>query len=208
MQAAARTELRPSRDRGPPAPDSLRSTLRSGTAEAHARLDACFGRLDLQKLSDYSRFLTAQAAALLPLETALLASGVERLFPDWASRARSQALRADIACLGGRPPVVPPLPRLEPDAMLGIAYVLEGSRLGARFLLRRVLRSPDRRVAGNTAFLSHGAGSDLWQTFLDMLEREGRALRDTTMAIAAARRAFSLFEAEAARVAACETATA
>lgn len=221
MQAAAPIELPPSHDGS--VPGNLRSALREATAAAHARLDAHFGRLDLQQLRDYRRFLIAQAAAVLPLETVLLQSGVQQAFPDWSLRMRSDALRSDIARLGGTLSAFIVPPRLEFDAMLGTMYVLEGSRLGARYLLRQVLQSPDRLVAGTTAYLGHGvvshgapghgvpghgAGSGLWQSFLAMLEQHGRSLHDPSMAIAGARRAFKLFAAQATRLATGETAPA
>jgi heme oxygenase len=72
-------------------------------------------------------------------------------------------------------------------------YVLEGSRLGSRALLRVVSASPDSVVASATAYLGQGAGLPLWPTFLSMLQR-GAAHNDHDKLIAAARRAFGLFE--------------
>ena len=85
-------------------------------------------------------------------------------------------------------------------------YVLEGSRLGARFLLARVEQSRDPVVAGTTAYLSHGSGSQLWRSFLDRLEQHGAKLSDPAKPIEAARRTFGLFERAAASLAGCEAA--
>lgn len=172
----------------------FRSVLRNATSGDHARLDALFGRCDLQSSAGYRSFLEAHAMALLPLEAALTRSGVERLFPDWPSRSRSRALSADMARLGIKIRAFPKLPRLDPEDILGTMYVLEGSRLGARFLLARVQKSPDSVVANATAYLSHGAGEQLWRSFLDLLEQHAAKLDDPAKAIAAARRTFSLFE--------------
>ena len=54
--------------------------------------------------------------------------------------------------------------------MLGTLYVLEGSRLGAAYLLRTVRQCSDPLVSGNTAFLGHGAGRHFWPEYLAVLE--------------------------------------
>ncbi len=183
------------------ATSDFRSVLRNATSGDHARLDALFGRCDLQSLAGYRSFLEAHAMALLPLETALARSGVERLFPDWPSRSRSRALSSDLARLGVAIRVFPTLPLLDAEDILGAMYVLEGSRLGARFLLARVQKSPDPVVAGTTAYLSHGAGEQPWRRFLGLLEQHATKLDDPAKAIAAARWTFSLFELAAADLA-------
>jgi hypothetical protein len=48
-------------------------------------------------------------------------------------------------------------------------YVLEGSRLGAQVLLQAVAGSSDAAVTAATAYLRHGAGRHLWQSFLALL---------------------------------------
>lgn len=182
--------------------NDLRSVLRNATAPAHARLDALFGQSDLQTLSGYRGFLEAHAIAVLPLEADLVRSGVEQLFVDWPSRSRSRALSADLISLGGRIRALATLPRLDVEGVLGTMYVLEGSRLGARFLLRRVQQSADPAVARTTAYLSHGAGSQLWPSFLATLERHAAEIGDPAGVVAAARWTFGVFERAAADLAA------
>jgi len=194
MPAAALTEPHPRPSRGLTAATDLRSVLRNATAEAHARLDEIFGAFDLRRLPDYRRFLEAHAAAVLPLEAALDKSEVGQIFPDWPQRARAHAIVADIDMLGGTVGALPDLPILDFASVLGTMYVLEGSRLGAGLLLLKVRQSPDPLVAQTTAYLGHGTGSHLWQSFLAMLERHARRLSDSSKAIAAARSAFGLFE--------------
>lgn len=177
---------------------TARTRLRAATAEAHAALDRRFQHLDLTCCEDYRRFLAANAAALLPIERALERSGVRNLLPDWVRRMRSAAIRADLQHLGGRASPLPAEPRLDPGGMLGVLYVLEGSRLGARFLLKAVTRSPDPAVRAATAYLSHGEGQPLWPAFLAVLERAATTVDDAEL-IAGATRAFSLFARAAAR---------
>jgi heme oxygenase len=170
----------------------LRYRLRDATAAAHAGLDRELGALDLTRAADYRVFLEVNAAALLPLEGALEADGVEDILPDWPSRTRRAVLLNDIDRLGGHPRPLPMPETLDVAAMLGTLYVLEGSRLGAAVLLKTVSQSPDPRVVQGTAFLRHGQGRKLWQTFLDVLEREAPTL-DERAAIQAAHDAFGLF---------------
>ncbi len=177
----------------------LRNRLRGATADAHRRLDAALGTLDLQSRAGYRRFLAANAAALLPLEQALVEAGVAESFPDWATRTRGGAILDDLARVGGVVrPLAAPAP-LDAGAMLGMLYVLEGSRLGAAVLLKRVAQSPDPVVAGATRYLRHGAGQRLWPGFLSRLGRLALTPDQEARAIDGARCAFDLF-AQAARM--------
>jgi len=178
---------------------SLRQKLRDATAKAHKRVDAGFAALNLQLRADYQGFLEARAAALLPLELALDDAGVVRIFPDWAERSRRSAILADLADLGGRLDPLPPPEPFDFAGVLGTMYVLEGSRLGAGFLVRTVTQSPDPIVAGAIAYLGHGNGRRLWPSFLAQLEVQAASLRDEATAVSAARQAFDWFERAAAR---------
>jgi heme oxygenase len=195
-EAAASHDLAPPAPHATP-PSTLRARLRDATADAHARLDAQLGALDLGGRDGYRVFLEANAAALLPLEDALEQAGVARLFPDWTSRSRRDAIRADLARMGGttRPLAVAPLPDI--GSVLGTMYVLEGSRLGAAVLLKQVAASPDPAVAGATAYLAHGAGERLWPSFLALLEQHGARLGYAAGVIDGANQAFALFAAAA-----------
>jgi heme oxygenase len=177
----------------------LRERLRDATADAHRDLDAQLTAFDLTEFSGYRRFLQASAAAVLPLEAALTDGGVAEVFPDWPDRSRSQAIEADLARLGSTPQSAIKVPPLTRNGVLGTMYVLEGSRLGAKFLLRMVSDAVDRRVAQATAYLDHGAGKRLWQSFLHRLDVEELTERDGAEAIDAARGAFAIFERAADR---------
>jgi heme oxygenase len=181
-----------------PAAAGLRLCLRSITAEAHARLDARLGTLDLTLLPSYRRYLEANAAALLPLEAALQAARVAEIFPDWELRSRQAAILEDLALIGGQPKPLPVPGRLDFGRVLGTMYVLEGSRLDARARLNAVKCSTDARVLRATAFLRHGAGQHFWPSFLAILESHPAADHETE-AIDGAMRAFAMFEDAAAR---------
>lgn len=132
---------------------SARAALRAATAEDHERVDRLFSGFDLSNLDGYRLFLTAQAAAHVPVEAALDAAGVEALMPDWPARKRSHLLEGDLAELGAALPAPVEAPHL-PDAaaMMGALYVLEGSRLGGAVLKRSLPpQAPMRFLAAEQA---------------------------------------------------------
>ena len=85
-------------------------------------------------------------------------------------------------------------------AAWGVAYVLEGSRLGGRVLARRAAAGGHPLVAGNMRFL-RASPAIAWADFLQRMEAALASTRDTDGAIEGARTAFSLFELALARVA-------
>jgi heme oxygenase len=71
--------------------------LKAATQDCHARVDAVFSQAMLSDRRSYTSFLAAQAAAQLPVETALIAGGVADIVPDWPLRERGALLRQDLA---------------------------------------------------------------------------------------------------------------
>jgi heme oxygenase (biliverdin-IX-beta and delta-forming) len=176
----------------------LREKLKQSTAAAHRRLDATFSDFDLSGVAGYRRFLEASAAALLPLETALEAAGVNAILPDWPERVRSAAIIADLKRLGG---VARPLCAVEPltrNAVLGVTYVLEGSRLGAKYLMRSIAEGGNSQVMAATSYLAHGAGQPLWRSFLARLESEPVTPAGEAEVVRGAYHAFAMFSESAA----------
>ncbi|EJN13933.1 heme oxygenase [Bradyrhizobium sp. YR681] len=176
----------------------LRERLRDATSAAHRELDAQLSAFDLTVFSGYRRFLQASAGALLPLEAALVEAGVARMFPDWPERARGAAIAADLERLGRDAHATVSVLPMTRSGVLGTMYVLEGSRLGAKFLLKTVADSADPRIGEATAYLRHGTGQRLWQSFLSKLASNHSC--DEDEAIEAARSAFAAFEQAADRV--------
>lgn len=179
--------------RNPAKEATLRNILKEATAPDHARLDARLGAFDLHDLYGYRRFLEANAAALLPLEGALVAAGVRDILPDWDRHARARAILDDLSAIGGAPKLLDPPVLAGTPAMLGTLYVLEGSQLGAAYLLRQLRQASDPRILRATAYLAHGAGQHLWPEFLVLLESHAGTLDDEADIVEPARRAFDLF---------------
>jgi heme oxygenase len=173
--------------------------LRHATADAHRDLDARLGALDLVRRDGYRRFLEINAAALLPLEAALEQAGVVAIFADWPWRSRRAAIAADLARVGGSLRPLGEAPRLNRNALFGTLYVLEGSRLGAKYLRRTIATSADPVISRATAYLDHGSGQQLWQSFLLALGHQSFTQDDEDEIIAGAQSAFAMFARSADR---------
>lgn len=169
---------------------SLREHLRAVTSEAHAALDATAGALGLKTRDGYGAFLSASAAGLAPLEAALERGGVVEWLPDWSRRARREALAQDLTALDLDMPSPPDAPTPSFAFATGMLYVLEGSRLGARFLSRQV-RAADPELP--LAYLTHGENDDLWRSFVAWMEAIPKVGFRTDEAEAGARYAFERF---------------
>lgn len=110
--------------------------------------------------------------ACAAIEMALEQAGVRRVLPDWDWRLRRFDLAADLDAVGvALPPVQAHRVAPETGTILGWAYVLEGSRLGAKLVLRSVERSADQDVRAATRFLRHGVDGNLWASFKMVLAR-------------------------------------
>jgi heme oxygenase (biliverdin-IX-beta and delta-forming) len=174
---------------------SVRHLLRTETAADHAKVDAYFSPLIAAGDEGYCEFLRLSASALCPLERALAEADVETFLPDWRERSRTSALFADLSDLGVLTPPYNDTPALRGEAYIfGVVYVLEGSRLGADVLARRLLASEEERTNPlPLRYLRHGAGKPLWRTFIDRLEASIEVRRRPADAISGARATFNYF---------------
>lgn len=186
---------------------SLHELLKNETRDLHLRAERAFARFELSQAEGYGEFLQAQAAALLPLEAALDRQHAASLLDDWSERRRGDALCADLAALGLAAPPLQPEPRFaSAEQVLGALYVLEGSKLGARYLLARVvgpgLARGDSRIARAVAFLSFDtdpARAGMWPAFLARLDTILPGSAGAADALSGAQTAFAFFERAATR---------
>ncbi|MDT3720217.1 biliverdin-producing heme oxygenase [Pseudomonas oryzihabitans] len=181
---------------------SIREMLRAEGGALHGQVDAAFGRYALHRRSDYTAFLQAHAQALFGLEALLERSGIERLLPDWAERRRTQALGADLQRLQVASPQAEVFERtLDEGECWGVAYVLEGSRLGSRLLDRHAGESPDEGVREARAYLGHVPPKGAWPAFLERLDDAGGDPALHPAMLAGQRLAFAVFLAAGQRYA-------
>lgn len=168
--------------------------LRQACAPAHAALDAKAARFDLTDRASYTEMLARMSGPVGALEDALAAGAWPRLFPDFQRRQRSAALYEDLKALGGvfRSTAIDPIE--DEAAALGVLYVLEGSRLGARVLARQVEASGDPVVKASTRFLRHEEGAGHWRSFIITLNASAAVEKHPQKAIKSALAAFKLFD--------------
>jgi len=167
--------------------------LRSETATEHERVDAAFGSYLLSDRAHYIAFLKAQAEAFLPVEAAIDDAQPELMLPDWQSRRRAPLLKRDLAALGVALEGLAefPVPN-SPEALLGAIYVLEGSRLGGKFLERQIADDFPRE------FLSaHDSAS--WRKLVGIIDERLQSAEQIEAAIISAKSVFALFETGALR---------
>lgn len=180
--------------------NATHQALRAATAAAHDRVDSAFAAFDLSDRDGYAAFLRAHAEVLLPLEESLPG---ERITADWEDRKRGHLLREDLALLRD---AGPPTARAHPacadlgpggewsDASLaGMLYVIEGSRLGGRFLARKLPAGFPR------AYLDSDQPAEKWRNLLDRLETILYEPAQLQSALAAAEQTFAAFERAASR---------
>ncbi|MBB3911674.1 biliverdin-producing heme oxygenase [Sphingomonas desiccabilis] len=160
--------------------------LRETTRAAHERVDAAFARFDLADRDSYAAMLVAHARALPVAEAAMAAAPA---LPLW--RPRTPLLAQDLADLGQ--PLPPELPLALPQeaaAVAGLAYVVEGSRLGGVYLARQVGAGLPAR------YLSAAHEKGEWRAFLAWLDQAGEAGGSGWIeaALAGAAAGFSLYQ--------------
>lgn len=169
-------------------PLKSRFTLKAATDDVHRELDDRLSRLDLGRREDYRQFLRVQARAVPPIEAALAAGGLGDLIEGWEGARRTTALKSDLAALGEpMPSPCEPPPVSSVAALLGTAYVLEGSRLGGRVLRKQV------RDGMPADFLKDEDTLGAWPAVVAALDRHLYSDALIGEAESAARRCFTLF---------------
>lgn len=112
---------------------SLRSLLRSETKDIHSQLDSITGIFS--NIEQYKYFATSAYRFRVSLESSFDSLGI------WSPQKLGPHIRDDLHDLGVTPPSDhrPYSFCLNTAEQVGALYVLEGSSLGARLLLRRAL---------------------------------------------------------------------
>ena len=160
----------------------LSTMLRTRTACLHKQIEVQLGLpFAIQTLDDYRVWLSRFLGLYGPLEQALAG------FTEWHDHGltlpnHSFRLGADLGAIGVDPAGVlqaPPalVPRLTSFAQaLGAVYVLEGSALGGRVILRDINARVGTEITGATRFFGGGAATDqTWQSFKTALDGFGHA---------------------------------
>ncbi len=172
--------------------ENLRASLRGATAHAHDLLDQSMRTASgWDSLEDYAQFLTLQHAARAPVEEWLVHHASQDLLPP----AQCPAIERDLAALSRLPPLhtsaFSPIGVSGTEGqVLGVAWVLAGSSLGNRSILKEVVRTGHGKWP--IAFLGDGSMLTYWQTLRRRIERPAEA-EEAGAASAAAAAVFDHF---------------
>lgn len=140
--------------------NGLRAVLKRDTDDLHAQAEAA---MDLpRRLQDRETYVDL-LCKLWWLHAA------QRGCSSDTVDARMAWLAEDIAVLGGCLPATPEAaPSMEPAGQLGVRYVVEGSSLGGRVILKQAVRALGVTSASGARFF-HGHGADTgrrWAVFV------------------------------------------
>ena len=159
--------------------NSLQDVIFDATRRSHARLVPAMNWSISAGRAYYSSFLRGQAercfrsrprwsaaASTICCRTGSSDGACRRWSTIWP-RSTPASTRCPFPCSAGAKDH-------RAAEMLGLVYVLEGLRMGARVILSRLAEEPDTAIIGATAYLRHGFGRRLWPTFLTTLEPAAR----------------------------------
>ena len=174
----------------------IRSFLREETSKLHRELDAIVG--GFSNRAAYARFLQGSYRHRAPVEAAL-SDAAAMGGSSWQPRKLLPELEADLADLTLARSASEPF-HLSNDmaAFLGAAYVLEGSALGARVLVKGVAALGFGPENGARYLSAQAASLDSWRTLLVALEGLDRLAWDAAAQSAKAvfLHAFQAFTSE------------
>jgi heme oxygenase len=173
----------------------LRDDLRRHTRVLHQRVEEQLGCLDLRTRAGLDRFLLTHHAAVLPIERRLAESsqrGPATGFEDGWPFSLTDLLCRDLDARGLRPTAGVPADRLQDAHPLGLCYVLGGSRLGARLLLKR-LAGADGAPETAPAYLTRAPDGAIWSRTLTLLGSAAAEAAPRDAVLAAADIAFACF---------------
>lgn len=151
---------------------SRRLMLRYATSASHAELEDAVG--SLHTLDDYARYLRGSLAFRVPVERALQQLSWPEIFGAWRPTTIASLLERDLGDIGITAASPHPATNIAPmsfdtPSLLGTLYVLEGSALGARLLLKEAAKL-NLSAAHGAAHLARQSTSDTWRSFVGIVE--------------------------------------
>jgi heme oxygenase len=170
--------------------------LRAQTGSTHERLDqSIMAAKPFAGIENYGRFLKVQHGIHFDVEPLYHSPFCADVLPDLRARGRIGAVVQDIADIGLALPDVTDPPATEsvdmPEA-LGWLYVIEGSNLGAAFLLKYAKKMGLSETYGARHLAEPLEGrAPYWRAFKEALNGIDLSASDEARAIAAAEAAFA-----------------
>jgi len=150
-----------------------RFALRDFTRGDHERLDALVGHFGDGRT--YARYLEGMAAFRAPVERALSEIDLPDSFGTWRPGLIADELAQDLGDLGRHAAPDDGEFRLPADreGLLGVLYVLEGSALGARVLVRRAAALGFTAQHGARHLAAQTSRPQAWPQFVALLDGIG-----------------------------------
>ncbi len=177
---------------------TLVQSLRAGTHDMHDRLDKAIMAADpFSSLPGYTRFVEMQYLFHRDIAALYDSEALQYVLPGLAERQRLDLIAADLADLGGKPPVADRAPAFEPGSTvdvptaLGWLYVAEGSNMGAALLRKEAAKIglSDHHGARHLAPAPEGPAAH-WRAFVAGLDAAQLTDEEEERAVAGARAAF------------------
>ena len=169
--------------------------LRSATHAAHERLDrAIMLARPFDSIENYGRFLRVQYGFHRDVAPLYGAAELQDIIPGLSSLSRLKAVEADAADLGITLPedsAMPAAAGLPLPEALGWLYVIEGSNLGAAFLLKAAKKMGLEETHGARHLAEGQMGRAVaWRMFKEGLETPQLSAEEEARAVAGACAAF------------------
>lgn len=168
----------------------LREELRRKTHPLHATVEKLFEPVDIRTTGGLRRFLLAHHAAIAPIERRLSEAG-GAWSGCWPFRLKD-LLVADLQALDVSDCPTVSRRDLATAHPLGLCYVLGGSRLGARLLLKRLSEGPGCRPA-RPSYLASAPDDAIWTWTRRLVASDSARSVNRQDVLSAAETAFSSF---------------
>ncbi len=155
-----------------PMVEDRRFALKRATNEAHERVEGVVRDAGMFETREgFRRYLAAIYEMRVRYERLLDLNQAERVWTDYPTRKIAGLIAEDIEDLGGIPMSSEPADKKTYSAgeLLGMLYVLEGSSLGARVLVKSVADMGLSASFGARHLFRQAEDRGAWRSFLDAL---------------------------------------
>lgn len=171
------------------------ASLRSATHATHEGLDqAIMLARPFDSVENYGRFLRVQHGFHRDVAPLYEAAELQEIFPGLRELSRLKAVEADAADLGvelDQDPAAPAAAGLPLPEALGWLYVIEGSNLGAAFLLKAAKKMGLDETHGARHLAEGQTGrAAAWRIFKEGLDAPQLSAEEEARAVAGACTAF------------------
>lgn len=183
-------------ERTPAREESRAKRMKAATQAAHEQIDRRIMAADpFASRAHFGRFVRLQYRIHHAVDPLFRSAELGALIPDLAGRRRLDLVEQDAADLGVSLPDLPAGGNAPHDvaSALGWLYVVEGSNLGAAFLLKAAAKLGLDADFGARHLAGHPSGRGLhWRTFTAALDGVSLSDAEEARAIAGAEAAFAM----------------